>query len=285
MPATVHINPLYLASLIIAIIFVIAYPIVLAIIARKKLHVGWRYFWFGVLIFAIFQLLTRVPAVLILQSTVLAPLLRTSKTFAWIWLVILALTAGLFEEVGRYVAYRFFMRREEKTWNKAVMYGIGHGGLESALLVGGGLLIALINLIAYSFMNLNTLPLAAHTQIVNHINAINNRPAWMQLLQLLPVWERLWTVPIQVALSVLVLQVFRRQTIIWLFIAILAHFVVDFTSGALLQLFGSGATTSLIVEGVIAIFGLIALWVIWRLRDRESSPQQATAGEAVAPGA
>ncbi|HEY7417903.1 MAG TPA: YhfC family glutamic-type intramembrane protease, partial [Ktedonobacteraceae bacterium] len=117
MPATVHVNPLNLAALIVATIFVIAYPIVLAIIARKRLHVGWRYFWFGVLIFLIFQLATRVPAVAFLQGIVLAPLLRASKTFTWIWLVILVLTAGIFEEVGRYVAYRFFMKREAKTWN------------------------------------------------------------------------------------------------------------------------------------------------------------------------
>jgi hypothetical protein len=32
-----------------------------------------------------------------------------------------ALTAGLFEEVGRYLGYGIFMRNEEKTWNKAVM--------------------------------------------------------------------------------------------------------------------------------------------------------------------
>src|SRR5689334_5926286 len=43
-----------------------------------------------------------------------------------------AVTAGLFEEVGRYVGYRFFMRREPKTWSKAVMFGLGHEGLDRA---------------------------------------------------------------------------------------------------------------------------------------------------------
>lgn len=279
MPATVHVNPLYLAGLIVAIIFVVVYPIVLAIIARKKLHVGWRYFWFGVLIFLIFQLATRVPAVLILQSMVLAPLLRTSKTFTWIWLVILVLTAGIFEEVGRYVAYRFFMRREEKTWNKAVMYGIGHGGLESAVLVGGTLLITVIQLIVYSSINLNVLPSVTHAQIVHQIDTINAQPVWTSLLS---AWERLWTVPIQIALSVVVLQVFRRQAIIWLFIAILAHVVVDFTTVAVPQILGSSLTTSLIVEGIVAVFGLIAIWVIWGLRDREGSAQQTVSGGEVA---
>jgi uncharacterized membrane protein YhfC len=267
MPATVHVNPLYFAGLVIATVFVIVYPFALAFIARKKLHVGWRYFWFGTLVFLVSQLLTRVPAVTILQNTVLASLLRTSTAFLWTWLVILALTAGIFEEVGRYLGYRIFMRREEKTWNKGVMYGLGHGGLESAVLIGGLLLLSVINLAVYSSTNLNTLSQAKHAQIVQQVNDLNAQPAWTALLG---AWERLWTVFIQVALSVIVLQVFRRQAIVWLFIAILAHAGVDFVAVALPQLLGSSTTTSLIVEGVVAIFGLLAIWVIWRLREPEA---------------
>lgn len=280
MSATVHVNPLYLAGLIIATIFVIAYPLVLAIIARKRLHTGWRYFWFGVLIFLVFQLLTRVPAVEILQRT-LAPVLRTSRTFAWIWAAILALTAGIFEEGGRYVGYRLFMRREEKTWSKAMMYGIGHGALESAVLIGViGLLPSVINLIVWSHLDLNMLPPSARKMIVNTVNMDNALPFWFSLLG---AWERLWAVIVHVAYSIIVLQVFHRQSIIWLFIAILAHAVVDFITAVLLP--HNTVINALLVEGVIAVSGLIALGVIWRLRDRESSPQQAIGGETVAPGA
>jgi len=38
------------------------------------------------------------------------------------------------------------MHREAKTWSKGVMYGIGHGGLESMLLIGGLALATLINM-------------------------------------------------------------------------------------------------------------------------------------------
>src|SRR5512135_27806 len=108
-----------------------------------------------------------------LNSIVLASLLRTSTAFLWTWLVILALTAGIFEEVGRYLGYRIFMRREEKTWNKGVMYGLGHGGLESAVLIGGLLLLSVINLAVYSSTNLNTLSQAKHAQIVQQVNDLN----------------------------------------------------------------------------------------------------------------
>src|SRR5690242_13519875 len=104
--AAVQVNPGFIASLAVAFIFSLGYPLVLAIIAHRRLKVGWRYFGFGALIFFVFQIITRVPAVFILQN-VFARQLQTSTTFRISWLVILALTAGLFEEVGRYVGYRF----------------------------------------------------------------------------------------------------------------------------------------------------------------------------------
>ena len=271
-PSAVQVNPGFVASLTAAFIFSIAYPIVLAIIARKRLKVGWRYFGFGALIFFVFQIITRVPAVVILQN-VLARQLQASTTFRITWLVILALTAGLFEEVGRYVGYRFLMRREEKTWNKAVMYGIGHGGLESMLLVGGMQLLTLINIFSLMYIlsvNPAILPAAQHAQVLRQFAVINAQPAWSPLLG---AWERLWTLPIHIALSVIVLQVFRRNNLNWLWLAILAHAVVDFTSVIVVQILGTSLGVSLLVEGIIAVFGLIALWIIWQLRDRGGNGQ------------
>lgn len=265
MPSTFHLNAGWVVALVVAIVFDILYPLVLAVIARRRLSVSWRYFAYGALIFFLFQLMSRVPIVIVIQRAI-APQLQASPVFLYSWLGILALTAGLFEEVGRYVGYRWLMRREEKTWNKAVMYGLGHGGLESALLVGGSGLLTLINLLVLSSIGLNVIPPAQRVVVVQQLAAINAQPAWFPLLG---AWERLWTVPVQVALSVLVLQVFRRGNISWLWLAILAHTVVDFVTIGVLQLLGpSKISTSLLVELIVAVFGVIALWVIWALRDK-----------------
>jgi len=71
---------------------------------------------------------------------------------------VLALSAGVFEEVGRYVDYGLFMRREPRTWSKAVMFGIGHGGLESAVPVGGLTLLGSVNLWTMANGGLTHLP-------------------------------------------------------------------------------------------------------------------------------
>ncbi len=208
MPSPIHLttfqlNPAWVAAYIIAIAFVILYPLVLAVVAHRRLKVSWKYFAYGVLIFFVFQLITRVPAVIVIQAAI-TPRLEASPALLYTWLAILVLTAGLFEEVGRYVAFRWLMRREEKTWNKAVMYGLGHGGLESILLVGGLALVNLISIIALSSIGLSSIPLAQRAQAAQQLAAIAAQPVWFPLLA---AWERLWTVPVQIALSVLVLQV------------------------------------------------------------------------------
>ena len=119
---TPQLNSGFLLGAIVSLIFVVAYPVVLALIAHQRLRVGWRYLAYGALVFFVFQLITRVPAVQLIQAA-LADQLKASPTLTWAWLVFLALTAGVFEEMGRYFGYRVFMRREEKTWSKAVMYG------------------------------------------------------------------------------------------------------------------------------------------------------------------
>ncbi len=264
------VNTGWLVSLAVATLFVILYPLALAIIAHRRLHVSWRYFGYGALIFFLFQLITRVPLVLWIQSKI-APDLKASATLSIIWIAILALTAALTEEIGRYVGYRWLMKREEKTWSKAVMYGIGHGGLESMVLVGGSLLLSLINVVTVMVLlhsNPNILPVSQRIAIAHQFATINAAPAWIPLLG---AWERLWIVPFHIALSVVVLQVFRRQAIGWLWLAILAHTLLDFITALMPQVLGNSMGTSLLVEGVVAVFGIVSIWIIWRLRDHPES--------------
>lgn len=263
---TLHIPPALVITTAMAVVFVIGYPLALGVIVRKKFAVGWKYFWFGALVFLVFQLLTRIPIVTVLQATVLMHLLLTSTAFTWIWLMILAITAGLFEEVGRYVGYRLFLRREPKTWSKAVMFGLGHGGLESMVVVGGQIVLNAINTLMLLTLNVNTLPVAQRQTIIHLFADINAEPLWLPLLS---AWERLWTLPLHVALAVIVLQVFRRQQIVWLFLAILFHALVDFVTGAIPQVLGHSITITLLVEGIVCVFGLISVWIIWRLHEPE----------------
>jgi uncharacterized membrane protein YhfC len=263
MSETLPVNSGFLLGMAVTVVFVVAYPLVLAVIAHRRLHVGWRYVAYGAIVFFVAQLATRVPIVQIVQSAI-GEQLKASQALMWTWLVVLALTAGLFEEVGRYIGYRVFMRREDKTWSKAIMYGLGHGGLESMVLVGGLTLVGLINLWSVANGGLSQLPEDQRALAAQQLQSLNAQPGWTALLA---AWERLWTVPIQVAFSVIVLQVFRRGKLIWLVWAILGHAFVDLVAVGLQQLLGPGTGASLVIEGVVALFGVAAVWITWRLRD------------------
>ncbi|QBD82359.1 YhfC family intramembrane metalloprotease [Ktedonosporobacter rubrisoli] len=282
MQSSVSLNQGWLIGTIVTAVFVICYPIVLAIIARKRLHVSWRYFWYGALIFFLFQLITRIPLVIWLQ-TLFASQLKASLAFRIAWIVALALTAGLAEEIGRYIGYRWLMKREEKTWSKAIMYGIGHGGLESILFVGGQVILGLVGTITLASLlasNPASLPAGTREVAMHQLAAINAQPVWLAFLG---GWERLWTLPFHIAMSVVVLQVFRRNNIAWLWLAILLHACLDFLTAGLPLWLGARPETSLVVEGVVTVSGLFALWLIWRLRDKREPTQTATP-TALEPG-
>lgn len=260
-----------------AVAFVIALPIILIVIAHARLKVGWRYAGYGALIFFTFQLITRLPAVQVLQYF-LAPQLKASKPLLIAFLVFLALTAALFEEVGRYLGYRWFMGREEKTWAKGVMYGLGHGGLESAVLVGGLAALQLTNIWLLSSTNLGIAPAAQRATAAAQLAAIAAQPGWLPLLA---GWERICAITAHVMLSLIVLQVFRRGSLRWLWLAIGLHFLLDGVTALLPQFIHLGGVgETLLVEGYVTLFAIGALWAIFALRDRPTIPAPPVTAEA-----
>lgn len=254
-----------IAATLVAVGFEALFPLAVAWFAARRLQVTWRYFAYGAVIFLLFQLISRVPLVLTLQGLI-GPRLEASRPLLFGWLAALALSAGLAEEIGRYVGYRWLFR-EEKTWARSVMYGIGHGGFESIVLVGGLTILGLINLIALSTMDLNSLPLSTEqrAQVEQQLAAVAAQPEWLPLVG---AWERLWTLPVHVALSVMVLQVFRRGQMRWLWFAVGAHTLVNLVAVGIGPAFGLAGMTAIIVpEVVVTLAGVAALWLIWRLRD------------------
>ena len=252
------------AAAIGATTFEVALPIALIILAHFRLRVGWRYAGYGALIFFTFQLITRLPLMQVMQYFWL-PTIKSSPPLLIGFLFFAALTAGLFEEVGRYLGYRWFMGREEKTWAKGVMYGLGHGGLESVVLVAGLGGIQLINVWLLTSSNLGIVPATQRATAAQQLAAIVAQPGWLPLLG---GWERVCAITAHVAFSLIVLQVFRRGSLRWLWLAIGLHTLLDcFT--ILPQFIHLGAIgNTLLVEGWVTLFAIGALWAIFALRDR-----------------
>ena len=97
-------------------------------------------FFAGILSFTVSQLLIRIP---LLQYA--------GKKWEWLMLLpytslvlyygFLGLTAGLFEETGRWAAFSLMKRRRRALdWKDALALGLGHGGVEAVWVAVSGLL-------------------------------------------------------------------------------------------------------------------------------------------------
>jgi len=158
------------------------------------------------------------------------------------------------------------------------MYGVGHGGLESILLVGGLAIVGLVNAIVLSSMDVSQLPVTGDqlTQVRAAKAQIAAMPWWLPLVGGI---ERVFAMSIQVSLSVIVLQCFLRNGLKWLWIAIGYHTLVDLAAPLLNHFIGTGKGMGpgvLWVEAVVAIFALFSLLLTLRLRGQ---PARVSAGE------
>ncbi len=256
----------------LAISVEILFPLVVGFYIHRRYGVAWRIFLYGALVFLLSQMVTRIPLVQIVE-TQLAPALQASQTLVTIWIGVLALTAGLFEEIGRWLGYRFLIKKEF-TWRVGLMYGAGHGGLESILLVGGLALLGLINIIVFSttdFAQLN-LPPDQLAQVQAARQQIAELAWWMPLLG---AYERILTLFFQIALSILVLQAFVRQSYLWLVAAIALHALVDFAALSIVQQIGP-----LWTEVALTLLLPLSLFIIYYFRDQDTAVLPAPAAAA-----
>ena len=180
--------------------------------------------------------------------------------------------AGLFEETGRFVTMRFLLKKEQSNDHNAIMYGIGHGGIEMAFI----LVIGMVNQLLYSVM-INTgqtesllAPLDASSKEVlqQAFESLVNTPPYMFLLS--PV-ERLAAIIAQISLSVLVwIAVTRAGKKLLYVLAILLHFLLDAVA---VVLSGLGISTWLI-EVVIWIMALAFAFLavkVWKTNRQEQN--------------
>jgi uncharacterized membrane protein YhfC len=247
-----------ISSFVAAIAFDVLVAVVAVLWARRRLGVGWKVVGVGALTFALSQLLTRVPLVQGVQY-LLRDSLTQSAVLLHVWLVVVSLSAGLFEETARLIAFHKPLK-EHHTWRDAVGFGAGHGGLESALFVGGLATLGLVNVIVLSRLDPSTLPL--EPQQLEQVRQAQAKIAGLQWwTPLLGAYERLGAMATHLAMSVLVLQRFLRGQRRWYWLAVGFHSLTNWAAVVTMRSAGLVAA-----EGVVTLFGLAALWLIFHFR-------------------
>ena len=91
----------------------------------------WRDFWVGGVTFFLFAMvLEQILHTLVLRS----PLGQVLQSNIWLYGLYGGLAAGIFEEVGRFLAFKLVLRNRRERIT-ALSYGVGHGGMEAFLLL------------------------------------------------------------------------------------------------------------------------------------------------------
>ena len=259
----VQITTMLTVAFIIELLLVFGFPLALGVWLHRRFRVSWLLFAAGAVTFGLSQAV-HLPLNQAVFALVGEPDPRATA-------LILGLTAGLCEETARYAAYRWVLR-DLRDWRQALMFGAGHGGIESIIFVGLLVGAVLLNMTALQGTDLETwgLPAGQAAQLQGQLEVYWGQE-WM--MPLLAAVERLFSITFHVGMAVLVLQaVVRRKPGYWI-LAIGLHTAVN----ALALTTVEAGWNPIATEGVIGLFALLALGIILVFRPDTDEQAQGVA--------
>ncbi|MGY0374116.1 YhfC family intramembrane metalloprotease [Clostridium sp. JNZ J1-5] len=230
-------------------------PLFTIIYFRRKEKISLTAVAVGVLVFMIFQMSSRIPLINYLNTNPLFVDLIKSNRIAYV--SFLAITAGVFEEVGKYIGFKYALKNKLQ-WKNGIALGIGHGGIEAILLVG----TAMVNNILFSLViNLGSYDLVLkkmpEAQALTLKSTLIDTPSYMFLLGGI---ERLFVIVFQIALSIIVLEGVIKKNNKYLINAILIHTLVDYIAAFNPSIF--------ITEGIMFIVAIISLKFLYSSKEK-----------------
>lgn len=170
------------------------------------------------------------------------------------------LSAGVFEEGIRYVAFRFWLRRQKGAY-LPWKYGIGHGGVE-AILTGLLAFFALVQVLTLGGEGVLEGYPAEQAEVIRSQIEFYWAVPWH--LALLGAWERVSALLFHLGASVFVYLSVRDRKPLWFALALLGHTALDAFAVVAVKSMGL-----LLLEGLLFVFALAwAAWA-WFVRPRE----------------
>ena len=241
--------PAVIAQVLVQLPLSTLFPVALAlwVILRRKLRV--RIWAAGLVCFPLSQLV-HVPLnrALGIGGPHAAGLLSGAPD--WAYALGVGISAGLCEEWARYAVMRFGLKRpEERGGSQAILFGVGHGGIEAMILSGLPALGGVSMLIAH-FGNFELGP-AQREGLRTALEAYAGLHGWEPLYAGI---ERLCAISIHVLLSVLVMRAVVRRNLAWMGVAIALHAAIDAPTIYLGVLGPHLLLSGLIVAGLLAAF-------------------------------
>lgn len=267
---------LSIAFMALSLVLSIAIPAALLIILKKKTGSSVGCFFIGCAVFVVFALILESTMHSFVLGGELGERLRENL---WLYGLYGAFAAGIFEELGRFFAFKVLMRKSERL-SDSLMYGAGHGGVEAVLVLGMAMLSNIIlSLLINSGVSLPDLLSASGDDAAASLEPVvtiltTSPPATF----LMGIVERISAMTFHIALSVLVyIAAKRKGRLLLLPAAILLHAGLDLIS-VVCSGYGMNAW---LIEGLIIVFTIVTVLLARALYKKEARASRQTDSELI----
>ncbi|MCH5268641.1 MAG: YhfC family intramembrane metalloprotease [Lachnospiraceae bacterium] len=238
-------------------------PVVLIVVWKLRMRKSLLPVFVGAGVFFVFAfILEAVPHTIFLR--IQSPVSDFLNNNVWVYALYGGTMAALFEETGRFVAYKYILKKKTER-ETAISYGLGHGGIECIIILGVGQL-----------QNFTYSQLINNGKMDSILESMSGNPAAVKTYQSVikaltnlklsdMIWggvERIAAILLQVALSVLVFYAVREAgQIRFLWIAMAVHALVDFIAA----FYQAGVVPLFVVELCVIIITIGACRLAYQL--------------------
>jgi len=260
-----HVSFLSILFMTVSAIVQIGTPVCLFIYFRKKFDAKFLPLVFGVLGFVIF--------VLVLESSIHSIVFKSFslREKPAVFIIYGIFMAGIFEETARFVSFNI-LKRKYSGISTGLVYGVGHGGIESILIAGLPMMISVIASIIINTGNIEIITNSFQGDTSTAINGwINSLSASVPYMFLISGSERLMAICIQLSLSIIVFySVYRKKIYLYPF-AILLHAIFDIPAAA----FQVGVIKNIFfIEGITLLFAAASVLSAKLIHDKLKNTEQ-----------
>lgn len=253
--------------MVFSLILSVGLPIGLCIFIRKKKRADFSPLLIGIAVFIMFAMtLEQMLHAVVLSSPAGDVILNNIFLYG----IYGGLAAAIFEEVGRFVSMKFFLKTQMSREN-AMMYGVGHGGAEAVFLVG---MSCINNLSTATMINggsiqamMDTVPAEQQAAVFESISTLWTTPSYQFFLAGV---ERVFAIVLQIALSVLVYEAVKYGKMKFLALAMAIHFTVNCVA-----VIATRMMPLVMVEVLVCLMTAGAVYLVYRIYKKDESGELA----------
>jgi len=261
-------NIMIILTFALVVLAEIAIPLALGYYIIKKFDLKWTIFLYGAIFFILSQII-HIPLLLLLEppysewvrSVILDPAMALAA-----YALFLGLCAGLLEEGIRFLVFsRFFpKRRLILSRENGLLFGVGWGGVESIIVA----LFVIQSMILYiMFTSGDTGLIATSLTDPEQVAAIGLLTSLTPADIIPGLLERILTITLHIAFTLLVLFAVVRLEWRFLLAAIAWHTIMDFFAVYIARMYGIWPTEGILAAN--AALALVVIFWIWKAMGKD----------------